>query len=741
MINNPSKEVSDPLHYTQSIGEHRAKYWPVWVAVVLSAIVVFILTVKLAKPIISNDLWWHLVLGQQYLDTGSLVLDHSVFSWTPATSNHAYNSWLSDIILYLIHDLTGIVGLLFLRYFVFFSILLMAIQFAINKGLVSNPFSWCVILLSFSLCWPSMLIKPELFSVGMMSLIVWYYYNLRASGDKGWWYAYLYPVILIIWVNMHGAFFLSALFFASTIIGELFNLRFNPSQAMTRLLRKHYFIAMALCIPAILINPYGLALPLSIVESVVVNSSGDYGYIGAYQPTYIFNMPPHFLLDYMIISMMLFVFLFWQKIRLKQTDWVVILSFLGYCALYTQMVRTTYFLAPVFLFSTLDMLRNDTVSIIWPKNNRAKYVVSIISLLIFGFISWRVFLFEKIVILDPKARLDEMQIVGHRFPQLEADYILSSFEGEEIGNLYGDGGYLIYRLWPEKKVMIDPRYFPYKEWIDDYMKFTVEGIRSSEFVDTYKADLWLINYSKRKPFEWFSSSKQWSLAFFGPVGGVFVPANRFKGSTVYSLEVTRLRSIAQITNVFTAALLLRDIPFAKEIKNIAEVNVDSGHKYKKQFIDEISNSILGMEALTANDLEKAAELFSKTYSFAEGLLLSAKIYRYLASVAWKDMDYKLARELSIAAYSVLPDKTFHDIYNIALTDWHVRHSGYLDFDITNEEIQWEEYADIILDNKQLITDEQQELINTMDAMKKRIYDGKANLYQQEVFDSIVSKTE
>jgi hypothetical protein len=339
------------------------------------------------------------------------------------------------------------------------------------------------------------------------------------------------------------------------------------------------------------------------------------------------------------------------------------------------------------MFSTLDMLRTETESIFWSHKKMEKYIVATVSMLIVGLITWRVIVFEDIGIADLKSRVEEMQIVGHRFPQLEADYILSSLEGEKVGNLYGDGGYLIHRLWPKKKVMIDPRYFPFKDWIDDYMNFTMEGIGAAEFVEAHKADFWLINYKKSQALEWFGSSDQWTLAFFGPVGGIFVPANEFNGPTIYSVEVMRLKSAVQLMNVFTASIVLRDIPLAKEIKRIAEINIDNSHKYKDQLIEEMNSCVQGMVALTNNDLESAAELFARSYSFPEGLLLSAKIYRYLASLSWKNGDYLRARKLSFAVYSVLPNKSFHDIYNVALTDWHVRHADYAVSDISNEEVK------------------------------------------------------
>ena len=570
--------------------------------------------------------------------------------------------------------------------------------------------------------------------MGFMTLVVWLYYHYRSGDETGWWHAYLFPIILIVWVNTHGAFFLSALFFASTIAGEFVNVKFYPEQAMSKQQRKHYFIAMLLSILAITLNPYGVELPLSIINSVFSQSAQDYGYIGAYQPTFVLNKAPHYILEYLILAMILFVVLLWQKLRQRQADWVAIFSFIIFSALFTQMIRTTYFLAPVFIFSSLDLLSSKQASNLWPRRLIGKYVIAVLSAIAIIVISWRTLDFGKVVFIDPASWYERMRIVGHRFPKVEADYIASYLKGRKVGNLYGDGGYLIYRLWPDKKVMIDPRYFPFKEWIDDYMKFSVEGVDIEEFVNSKKADYWLINHDKTKVLEWFSKADQWTLAFFGPVGAVFVPSSEFNGITRYSGQITSISSVNRISKVLTGAVILGNMPLAKEIRLIAEKNIGVDFKYKEQFLQDVDSMLLGFEALMNQDLQNAANLFANGESLNYGVTMSAKIYRYLAGVAWQRKDYLEARKWSIAAYEVLPSKILPDIYNIALTDWHVRYRAGSYLDIDNKEVQWERYADILIDKKDLVGEKQQSMVNTMIAMKEGVYDGQAHLFQQSVFN-------
>ncbi len=39
------------------------------------------------------DLWWQMTLGKYYLSHHTLIIDHSIFSWTPADPTWVYNKW------------------------------------------------------------------------------------------------------------------------------------------------------------------------------------------------------------------------------------------------------------------------------------------------------------------------------------------------------------------------------------------------------------------------------------------------------------------------------------------------------------------------------------------------------------------------------------------------------------------------------------------------------------------------
>ena len=60
--------------------------------------------------------------------------------------------------------------------------------------------------------------------------------------------------------------------------------------------------------------------------------------------------------------------------------------------------------------------------------------------------------------------------IGYMNPVAEAKYIKKHFPKVRIGNTYDEGAYLLWELWPQNKVFIDARYFPFRGWLDEYWK-------------------------------------------------------------------------------------------------------------------------------------------------------------------------------------------------------------------------------------------------------------------------------
>ncbi len=699
--------------------------WPVWISTILAIIVIAVLIIQITNPITANDLWWHMALGRHILETGSLIIDHSIFTWTPAAPYYPYNSWLSDILLYFTYDYTGTTGLFVLRYGIYFLLFGLAWRYAISLSVARNPVAWVIIAVALTMVWPAYLIKPELFTIGFFTVVVWLYFHMRQKGESAWWQAYIFPLILIIWVNMHGAFFISSLFFAATIIGEIMNSLFSASQAMPARLRKHYFIAMALCIPAILLSPFGYELPLTIIREVLANENIN-KYVISYKPTLEFNGPPLYMLDYMIMAMLLFVLLLWQKLKNKQTDWVLILAFLGYCAIFTQVARATFYLGPVFLFTCMQMLSEKKDSWVWSPSKINRSLITVLCILLTILIGWRTVSDNSCKLFGYKDSIKLAFGISDSFPIAETEYIKKNMTGLKIGNIYRDGGYLIYQLWPKKKVMIDPRYFPFRDWVDDYITFS-QGRDVEQFIKRNRADYWLIRYNNIVAFQWFYQSKGWKPALLGPTGAVFIPSDDRGIPSTISPEISTKVGFEYIVPAFIAATQTNNLKFAEHLAEIAKNNIGCFCEKNKIIVNEMIETIPGLRAYNSGEYEKAARILGRTTKYIPTQNKAARGLMLLAEQYWSKGDITDARNLYLRAFKISSLKTITDIYNFTLLDWRHNHSADVTHEDRDDYLNWQNFVDLILTQKNKLPQSQQFIVKMAMAMKERRYDGTAPL--------------
>jgi hypothetical protein len=124
----------------------------------------------------------------------------------------------------------------------------------------------------------------------------------------------------------------------------------------------------------------------------------------------------------------------------------------------------------------------------------------------------------------------------------------------------------LWKIWPENKVFIDARQFPYREWSEEYWKVfhsnTVydhpEKIKA--FIDRYPADLWLVGYDSSAVTQWLFHSQEWKLAFYGRSAAVFVrqaisiPGN----NAIFSPDISTVKTMGNLQEVVYWTMVIKD---------------------------------------------------------------------------------------------------------------------------------------------------------------------------------------
>src|SRR5262245_25591247 len=106
-----------------------------------------VLAVRYAEPMLDGDLFWHLKYAEQMLGRGTLVTDHTLYSWTPTSNDMIYCAWLAELVLYKLYQVGGLPILFALRYLCIGAVGTLMLMHARALGLLGEPLTWAIVLL------------------------------------------------------------------------------------------------------------------------------------------------------------------------------------------------------------------------------------------------------------------------------------------------------------------------------------------------------------------------------------------------------------------------------------------------------------------------------------------------------------------------------------------------------------------------------------------------------------------
>jgi len=587
--------------------------WFLLIGVVFFLSFVFI---RYAEPVKDGDLWFHMAYGRFMIENHILVPDHGVYSWTPADNSQIYCAWIPEIILYLLFNSWGLPSLFMLKYTGACMFLLFVLIFMKKNNALFNPLAWLITLTGVLMCQSAMDIKPELFSFVLMTIFVWTWFMIRSSCEKRWMYCYLFPLIMIIWVNSHGGFIFGLVFLMLVSAGEIMNYFFSPDERLDAGTGRHFFFSILLCFLVIFITPYGWKYPVQLFHDLILNSAAqvkEFKTVRAYQSIFHPQAGAHHFIDCLMISSSMLVFLLWPSIKQRRLNWSLLLANIGFALLYIQFIRTTYFWGILCIFSSIELIGREDPGF-WLEQRKIRRYLGIFSIVLCILVAGR-------EIYQTLCKPLFGFWINYYSPIEEAEYIRNNLSGYRLGNDYNSGAYLLWALWPETKIFIDARYFPYKQWYQEYAAFAYgKDIKyKDDFLARYRCDVWCATYDFPQ-LSYFTSSPDWRLVHYGPSACIFVRKglavpgesfgfdnSLFKMRTNQALKILDLSlSIGDMENaVFIANNLEKSRICPKINRQIALFYIKLGDALGKK--DRIDEAISFFEdALNISSIREAA---------------------------------------------------------------------------------------------------------------------------------------
>lgn len=393
---------------------------------------------------IDGDLGRHITLGKYILEARDIPTE-DIFSFTKTGDPLTPHEWLSDLLFAMINKAAGLNGVVWLAALVIAGSLWLVYKYSLNLSNMSLIALLGGILgaAASSLHW---LTRPHIFTILLAALWTGELEKMRLGIRKSW---LIFPVLMLIWVNLHGAFIAGLLIWACYFVGMLLDQQISLNKN-----RAFFWIGISSILVS-LINPDGFGIWKTgfgfLGNQYLVSHTAEY-----LPPD--FQQPAFWPFLILIFSSILVLGLSKKRIAFPHLllvgGWTVM-------ALYSARNIPLYVVTviPVLISEMCGILCDWKDSILVEKLiDFQEKIATTEESLKGGF--WSVIaVVLAIVLLMGGAKLDFQgsgnQFSGEVFP-VEASGWLEDNPPEGNGfNYFPWGGYLLYRFWPERSVFID----------------------------------------------------------------------------------------------------------------------------------------------------------------------------------------------------------------------------------------------------------------------------------------------
>lgn len=486
----------------------RNKWTVIFFACMLVAFVVIIF-----RPLGDNfDVWTQLAQGRIFLDT--LSFDKTIFSWTPVDNSWRDVSWLGSIILFCAYSLAGFIGLVCFQWVaigIITGLYLYYLKAAEEKIDIVNLAS---ILLAFAVLNINMsIIRLEIFTITYFSGIVFIYLYSKKNVRNLF---FIYPIIFLAWANSHNGFIIGLLFVFLTTTLEILDFSLIRSNPLPRYLLKQQVVSVVLSFAAVALNPDGIQYIFSLAKS-------DYFPSAVHVNMWSFLLKEDFNIKFIYASLAnILMLIFFSgtcgyafKTR-RFIDLTIVLLNASVFLFSMSNARSAAFFPILWLFSTAFVLQSTDYTFFKKKTA----VIALVILLAFG----SSLTFHSLTYLEGNYwfGINENEWV----PENEIQYLKEKKLPGPLFNDYSIGAYLIGSAYPDYKVFIDSRHFPYVKSgvLDDWNTFALKPDQDklAEINKKYPFKTAIIHLRRSDMISVFADSAHWKLTYFGSVAAIFV---------------------------------------------------------------------------------------------------------------------------------------------------------------------------------------------------------------------------
>ena len=452
----------------------RKTAWPsldqIWV---IALVALVMLRVQLT-PIMPNDFWWHIAVGQMITGTREIPkVDH--FSYIQSGQAYYNQPWLAQVLMYGGYRLGGPALLALLQALLLGGSVWLLYTICRREGATIRLATGCA-LVGALVAMDNWQIRPQTYAVPLCIATLGVLLAWRRSGRAPLW---ALPLLMLVWVNLHGTFTLLLALCGLLWLGAVGERLWFGGE---RTWRECGSLALwsALALVATLVNPRGIEIG-GYVAGLLTNRSVA-GLVKEWaSPLRVINEPMTWIFFGVCAGVV--AILIWRRRAVRLTDLLLLLPF---TALAFQSVRNILWFgivaAPVcarLLSTGAQARRQRPVEVVFMN----RLIAGMLALMVLSTLPW----WKGALGLPPELG----NLLSITTPVAATEQLRALKQPPQ--RLFHEMGYGSYLAWADHPVFIDPRIelYPFEQW-RDYITLG-QGREVDELARKYRFDGWLVD--------------------------------------------------------------------------------------------------------------------------------------------------------------------------------------------------------------------------------------------------------
>jgi len=404
--------------------------------------------------------------------------------------------WLYDLLIAAVYNFLGLNGIVFVTALIISATLALVFRIAIARGAVLT-LTFVFLLLCVGASSIHFLARPHV--VSWIMTIAWFW--ILDSAARGAYPARLFwlPLLMLLWANLHGGFvtgfILLGVFLAGSAIDSLFA-RDGEKRQVARKATVRLALVFAMSAVASLANPYGYKLHAHVYA--YLTNRFFMQHIEEFRRPIFSGLPEQ---CFVLLLLLAVVGIVAARARLEWPEWLLIL-FSAVSGLYAARnlpvaaMLLTMVVPPLFSHDASDTDRPSggfksrmhafgVRATETERSLRGHLWLVVAVFVILGICLHQGTVFGK--------QLMHSEFSAKKFPVKALDTLKQQGGSEPIFTIDFWGGYLIYRFYPERRVLVDDRHDLYGEpFLREYLKILHAQPGWESALDAMKVNLILI---------------------------------------------------------------------------------------------------------------------------------------------------------------------------------------------------------------------------------------------------------